>query len=316
MRLLEYTARPRAPYAFTPHLERFGIPGEPTPHVYEARGRSCRRLVLAGGEPVAVKSFFEGEPDDPHVRVAVYARSEDLAGRVTGQVFKSLRVDFDYNEFLEAVKPYDAIYRLALKYRGLRPGRSFSLYEALVDSIVKQRVALKAALRVMARLTRAYGIELSVGGESFHSFPIAERLAEAILEELRGYGLTRLKAKALREVAVREAEGSLPSVEEAIGDPELTVKELTRIRGVGRWTAELSVAIVHPRFPLGPSTDLAVTRGLKLLLGLEVRPGELRGALGDYAGLVMYLAAFDYEELKKAKYRAQRNRLKSKSKGM
>ena len=207
-------------------------------------------------------------------------------------------MDFDYNRFLDAVKRFTVFHELARSYPGLRPGRSMSLYEALIDTVIKQRIALRLALRLYSGIVLRYGERMTLEGEFFYSSPLPERLATASVEELREAGLSRLKARALREIALAEIEGRLPSVEEAVDDPGSTVDELTGLYGVGRWTAELAIAMVHPLFPLGPAGDLAVKRGLSRLTGHKVSEEEVRaltGELGSYAGLIMYLAALLYE---------------------
>ncbi len=101
------------------------------------------------------------------------------------------------------------------------------------------------------------------------------------------------------EVAGAEVEGRLPGPREVEEDPWGVARELTRLRGVGPWTAELAVAMVHPLFPVGPRNDLAVRRGLALVLGAGPSSPEVRRALeelGPHTGLAMYLAALEYEE--------------------
>ena len=299
MRVYVYSHSPVPPYRVTPHLERFSLPGRPVPYIYDARVRACRRVLSVGGEPVPVKAFVGGEPDRPSITIHVYSGSPSAAERARDAVLLALRAGFDYSGLLERVARWEPLRRLALKYWGLRPTRKLSLYEALVDAIVKQRISLRASLRLLARLVEHYGRRLAVGGEVYYSEPLPGRLARAGAEELRGLGLTRLKARALVEVATRRLEGSLPTLEQAAREPEATARELARIYGVGRWTARLAVAMVHPGFPLGPLTDLAVSRGLSLVLPGE-NPRRVVEELGDYAGLVMYLAAYEYESRKKA----------------
>ncbi|BAA79192.2 hypothetical protein APE_0275.1 [Aeropyrum pernix K1] len=133
---------------------------------------------------------------------------------------------------------------------------------------------MKAALRIQSRLITSYGEHVSIGREVFYSFPDPERLISLSLDRLRRIGLTRMKAQAIKNIAMTEYEGRLPSVEEIEQAEELSsiVKELTRLKGVGPWTAELAIAQVHPLFPLGPRTDLAVRRGFKNYWGYRMRP--------------------------------------------
>lgn len=158
------------------------------------------------------------------------------------------------------------------------------------------------ALGIGARLVESYGARVVVDGKAFYSHLVPDKLATASLEELRRHGLTRLKARALREIARAELEHRLPGIGEAVEKPWETVRELQRLYGVGTWSAGLTVAMVHPLFPLGPFSDLAVRRGLSLIMGRELGSNEVAEALselGDYAGLVMYLAAFQYGEQKR-----------------
>ncbi len=250
---------------------------------------------------VPVELRIRGEPWEPVVEARVYAVSSGKAGEAFARLLDVVRVWFRYADFLKVVKRWSCLYRLALAYPGLRPGRCLSLYEALVDVVVKQRVALRVALGIGARLVERYGAKVIIGDRVFYSYPEPASLAGASLDELRSLGLTRLKARALHEVAQAELENRLPNVEEAVDEPWEAARELQRLYGIGPWSAELAVAMVHPLFPLGPSSDLAVRRGLSAIMGRELGSSEVArvlSELGDYAGLVMYLAAFHYENQK------------------
>ncbi|MCE4600994.1 MAG: hypothetical protein F7C38_05455 [Desulfurococcales archaeon] len=297
-----FTYMPKPPYWFTGHLERFSLPNRPLPWIYDWGEKSCRRLIGYREALVPVKVYFRGEPWMPSVKTVIWSRSAEQARGLNEALLECIRARFDYREFLAVLDGWPRLRVLAEKYPGLRPGRTMSLYEALVDSVVKQRIALRMALRVQSRLVSRYGAKLVMKDEVFYSFPLPEALASSKVEDLYGLGLTRMKARALREIALAEVEGRLPSVGEVVRDPQGNIEELTGLYGVGRWTAELSIAMVHPRFPVGPASDLAVSRGLERLLGLklsEARLRELLEDLGDYLGLIMYLAAYDYESAKK-----------------
>ena len=291
------THRPLPPYDFSTHLSVFSIKGEPLPHIYDKVRRACRNLLFVGGEHVPVEAVFSGEPWEPRITVTVWSGNEGVAEEAFRQVLERVRASFDYSAFIARLAGWPRLKSLALKYAGVRPGRFLSLYEALVDTVIKQRIALKAALRIQARLVRAFGRKVVMEGREFYSFPEPEALARAAPDKVRALGLTRAKARTIREIAAAALEGRLPSLGDAVKDPWGTAKELTKLWGVGDWTAELAVAQVHPLFPIGPRTDLAVRRGLARVMG-EGSEGAVERVidlLGDFAGLVMYLAALDYE---------------------
>ena len=301
VRAHRFAERPRAPFQFTPHLERFSIPGMPVPHLYIPDRRAFRVAVRVGDAIAGASIVVEGEPWEPVLSGEIYAPSRSAAEEAVQAVLSMVRADFDYERFLEAVRSLDErLYKLAAKYLGLRPGRCTSLYAALADSIVKQRVSLRAGLRIYSRLVERYGCRVEAGGATYYWHPCPEALASQDPEDLRRVGLTRVKARALVEVARAELEGRLPSVAEAVRDPWGVARELTRIYGVGEWTAQLAVAMVSPGFPLGPLSDLAVARGLRAAVGCvdcQRLARRLVEEIPEYAGLILYLAAYEYEEL-------------------
>ncbi len=288
-----YVVEPASPYDFTTHLRAFTIPGKPLPWRFDPEA-GLLRVLAPVGEGVPLEAVFEGEPWRPLIRVRVYGGGDEALEWFREHV----RAGFDYAGFIERARHVPGLYRLALKYPGVRPGRCLSLYNALIDVVVKQRIALRLALRVMSRIVERYGLSRVVAGSHYYWYPPPRSLIVAGVEGLRRIPLPRMKARALVEIARAEEEGRLPSVDEAVRDPWRVARELEGLYGVGPWTSRLAVALVHPLFPLGPSSDLAVRRGMGLLLGREPSPGEVDEVLrvlGDYAGLAMYLVALDYE---------------------
>ena len=107
-----------------------------------------------------------------------------------------------------------------------------------------QMVSYRAARAMLSRLVSAYGRVAAVHGPyTIRWFPEAEALASASVDELRSrVGVSRVKAEAIRAVARLETKGVLGELErEAWRDPHAVAAELTRIRGVGRWTAYLAL---------------------------------------------------------------------------
>ncbi len=302
---LSRTLFPKPPYAITPHLARFSLPGRPTPYIYYGEARAWRRLLWLDGWriPVAVEARASGEPWRPRIAITVYSEKNGVLAKAVEMTANCLRIGFDYNAFLEKLRSHPPLYRLASRYPGLRPGRTLSLYEALIDVVLKQRIALRLALYKTAELVEKYGEKMCIGERCYYSLPRPRRLARLAPEKLReSIRLPRIKARALVEIARAEAEGRLPSTEEALRSPEKTVEELMEIYGVGRWSAELAIAMVHDKFPIGPLDDLAVKRGLERLYGRELsrkEAADLLGELGEYMGLILYLAAYLYEEEKR-----------------
>lgn len=87
-------------------------------------------------------------------------------------------------------------------------------------------------------------------------------------EALRGAGLSRAKVAALRDLAAKALARELPTVAEARRlDDEALVARLTRVRGIGRWSAEMYLIFRLGRPDVLPLDDYALIEGLALALG-------------------------------------------------
>jgi DNA-3-methyladenine glycosylase II len=132
-----------------------------------------------------------------------------------------------------------------------------SLFEALLRSIVYQQLHGKAAAtilgRVLAELDR-------------HGGPTPTALAQATDAVLRGAGLSGNKLRALRDLAAKCSEGTVPSLAAAhkMADAEL-ITRLTAARGIGPWTVHMLLIFHLGRPDVMPTGDFAIRLGFKKL---------------------------------------------------
>ncbi|MFN4113867.1 MAG: DNA-3-methyladenine glycosylase family protein [Sphingomonadaceae bacterium] len=135
-------------------------------------------------------------------------------------------------------------------------------YQTLLRTIVGQQVSVAAAASVWRKLEAELG-------EAMHPGDLLARDFDA----LRACGLSRQKQSYARSLCelVMSGEldlGSLPA------DDELAIAELTRIKGIGRWSAEIYLLFAEGRTDIWPAGDLAVQAGLHRILDLPARPSE------------------------------------------
>lgn len=133
---------------------------------------------------------------------------------------------------------------------------------ALLRTIVGQQVSVAAARAMWGKLTGAYGDP-----------PNLSALAEASDEELRALGQSRQKAGYLRSLAGLVRSGEL-DLDRLPLDDEEAVAHLTRVKGIGRWSAEIYLLFAEGRGNVFPAGDLAVQIELGRLFGLQERPSE------------------------------------------
>ncbi len=283
--------RVEKPYRILEHLHTFAPGKRPVPCAIE--GNTFRRLLPIEGEYIPAKAIIHEE--EGHIELTWYG-DDKLREKVCKLIKHILSVDVKYEKFLQALKNYPELMRIALKHMGLRPARNMDLYEALIKAVIQQRIALRVALNITAKIVERYGVFQDVNSLRYYSFPPAEVLSSISPDEIRALGLTKIKAKSIVEIAKMAVQRELPSLKDLRKRPEDWVDTLLSIYGVGRWTAELAIATVIHDFSIGPAGDLNVMKGFRAL-GVEGEK-EIRLFLsnfGEWRGLLMYLLAIETE---------------------
>ncbi len=130
----------------------------------------------------------------------------------------------------------------------LHPART--LFEALLRSVVYQQLHGRAAATIHGRVLTVLRTH---GGVT----PAA--LAAAPEAELRGAGLSRAKLAALRDLAAKCADGTVPALRAAarLADDDL-VGRLTQVRGIGPWTVHMLLIFTLGRPDVMPTGDFAI----------------------------------------------------------
>jgi DNA-3-methyladenine glycosylase II len=146
----------------------------------------------------------------------------------------------------------------------MRPQPARSLFQTLVRSIVYQQLTGKAAATILGRVTRLFAPK---------RFPTPRDLLEISPERLRAAGLSTAKTAALKDLAARALDGTVPSLPRVrrMSDEDI-VDHLTAVRGIGRWTVEMLLIFKLGRPDVLPLGDLGVRKGFALTLGKRKLP--------------------------------------------
>ena len=136
-------------------------------------------------------------------------------------------------------------------------------FQTLVHIILEQQVSLKSAKSMLVRLDGAI--------QPF----IPERFLELGDVGLRGLGVTRQKSSYLLDLSASIINGELNFTKLArMSDDDVRVA-LTKIKGIGSWSADVYLLMAMRRADIWPAGDLALAVAMKELLGLAARPGPL-----------------------------------------
>jgi len=189
---------------------------------------------------------------------------------------------------VEALASREPAFARVVEQHGVpEPRNSKRGAETLLRTIVGQQVSVAAARSMWAKLEAAFG-----------SPPDLHLLLSATDEELRAAGMSRQKAGYIRSLASLVISGEL-DLDNLPQDDEEAIALLTKIKGIGRWSAEIYLLFAEGRGDVFPAGDLAVLVEIGRLLGLPDKPTEkqlreLAEAWRPYRGAAAVLAWHSY----------------------
>ena len=158
--------------------------------------------------------------------------------------------------------PAFAPYVQTLGPADLRRGRPRRTHFAeLVRAICYQQLAGAAARTIHGRL------EAALDGT-----PTPEAILALPLDTMRAAGLSANKTASIRDLAEKVLAGDVELDRVARLSDEVIVRELTLVRGIGRWTAEMFLMFQLGRLDVWPIGDLGVRKGYALINGLAEMP--------------------------------------------
>ncbi|TDF93298.1 DNA-3-methyladenine glycosylase family protein [Paenibacillus piri] len=202
-------------------------------------------------------------PEAPLARAAVAA-----------YVWDWFDLSVDMQPFYDLARHDPLLSEAVKRFYGLRIVGITDLFEALCWGVIGQQINLAFAYTLKRRFVEAFGQSVQWNGRAYWTFPTPEAVAEATVDDLTPLQLTGKKSEYLIGIAGLMAEGSLSKSKllQNMDDIRALEKELTRIRGIGPWTANYVImrCLKHPAaFPI---EDVGLHNAIKHLLRMERKP--------------------------------------------
>jgi DNA-3-methyladenine glycosylase II len=173
-----------------------------------------------------------------------------------------------HRKALAHLRQADPVLRKVIEQVGpcrLRPLTEGSHFEFIARSIIYQQLSTKAAATIHGRVQALCGGAVAV-----------EHLSRLPDEALRGAGLSRQKLGYLRDLSARAAAGTLDTVHfPDLPDEEIT-RQLTQVKGVGVWTAQMFLMFKLGRPDVLPVLDLGIRKGVQRAYRLRKLPDAKR----------------------------------------
>ena len=220
-----------------------------------------RRVLPLDGRLHGYTLRWSGPPDDPRLTIRLAGSRARRAGEaVCAEVRRLLFLEADLAGFYRMAKADRVLQGLIAPFYGMRPTLAANPFEMLVGAITAQQVNLTFALTTRARLVRRFGCPVQVEGETVYAFPTAEVLARATVRDLRRMQFSTRKAEYIIGLARRVSCSELAFERLTSLSNEQVIAELTKVRGLGRWTAEWFLARQLGRGDVCPAGDLGVRK--------------------------------------------------------
>ncbi len=140
-------------------------------------------------------------------------------------------------------------------------------FMALAEAIASQQLSVKAADTIFGRFCALFGPD---------NIPDPVRLLTLEDDVIRGSGFSRSKVAFLRDLAVRVTESRLELDRLGELDDARVLEQLTAVKGIGTWTAEIYLMFRLQRPDVFPVDDLGLVKAAQRLYGLRQRPTRMK----------------------------------------
>ena len=292
---------PTPPYDFDLQWKFYSSSDEPQPEVY--KDGIWRRSFKIGDRLVPVEVTSVGTVEKPRLKVTAFSKLDAKEKRyLSDKIMSIFRLRDDLRALYDFMEQDEILRKIKEKFYGLRPpGIGASIFEGAIRVIIQQQISLQVAYVMTGTLVRRFGEKIEIDGKSYYDFPSPQVLADTDENELRKCKLSRQKARYIRELALKVANGY--DLERIRGlDNEEAIEELMKFNGIGRWTAELILITTLGRMDLCVPDDLGARKavsyfyfGGKLQSGDMVR--EFTERWGEFKGWIIYylICAYNVE---------------------
>lgn len=148
-----------------------------------------------------------------------------------------------------------------------RSANESSHFESLVESIISQQLAVKAADTIHGRLVSLVGEKMTPA-----------RIAKLTTEDLRGAGVSGAKVKTIQGLSTAAQSGEVAIKDLHLLEDEDVFGQLTSLWGIGPWTVDMFMMFQLGRLDIWPTGDLGVRRGWEKIHSLkeQIEPQKLQ----------------------------------------
>jgi DNA-3-methyladenine glycosylase II len=290
---LSFSLTPIAPFRLD--FTAWALRRRPENEVDRWDGAVYRRVIRVRGRGAELSVRQTGSCENPRLKVDVAGSGlqEGAKAEVAALVATMLGLQADLKPFYRMAARDVKLRVLAEKYRGLKPVRFPTLFEALANAFACQQFTIAAGLQLLNRLAKLGSVTLKTEDGPVLGFPQPCDLLRLSPRAFRKLGFSRQKTQAFRELSQGIFSGRFHLEALAHSTNQEAIDFLTGLRGVGRWTAEYALLRGLGRLDVFPGDDVGARNRLAKWLrrGKPMDYAAVKGALQrwqPYAGFIYF----------------------------
>jgi len=290
----KFTVEPLAPFSLELSTQVFSS-GDPRVRGYKDGVFS--QVLQLEGSLVLVRITSKGTTEKAQLAVElksnqpITAKTKQAALHEITYIFS---LNFDLLGFYREVEGNPVLHKVTQKLCGFKFPTTPTAFEGLVDAIVEQQISIKVARTIEERLAAKFGAKLELEGETYSAFPTPQTMAAACISDIQSCGLSKRKAEYIYNAAKLIADGKLDlEAMKQQPDADAIIAELDAIKGIGVWTAELTILRGMQRYDVLPADDFGIRRVISNFCcgGKPIKAAEARQVAeswGKWKGLAAF----------------------------
>lgn len=269
--------RPIAPFDF--NLLLAYLRTAPLASLEHIEDQRYRRAVAIGGRDVLLTLDATGTTSDPSLRLEVFGPdvSTETLAAAAALVRRAFNLDVDPTPFLTHVAGDSALGPRAQRWSALRPVLLLDPFEALIWAVLGQQINVGFARKLKHVLVNLAGRRIAGDDAVYELFPTPDAIAALDPQQLLTRQFSRAKTRYVLDLAAAVSSGDLDLNAISALPQDEAIVELTRHRGIGRWTAEYLLMRVYGDPDAMPAGDVSLHKIIgEAVVGHRVTEAELR----------------------------------------
>lgn len=252
------------------------------------------RVFIVDSQTIKVSLKQIQNDNNPQILVSTQVPISKVVQNKLSQLLRFIfSLDMDMTEFYDFSNKDMHLKPLVQRFKGMKPPRFPSLFEALCNAIACQQLSLDAGISLLNKFSHQFGNVIVDKQKVSHAFPEPQVIKNQNLSDLKKLGFSLRKSEAIILIAERfcDPQGFLSHPQ--IHTDEEIISALSALKGIGRWSSEYTLLRGLGRIHLFPQDDIGAQRNFKQFLHLhgEMNHQKMQKIINmwyPYSGLIYF----------------------------